>query len=124
MAPQTGSYRVPLVAATTTAVGGVLKVVNPEGVDVIVTRLILDVAEPSAGAASVDAGIDDGGDVSSDNLIDGLSVATAGAYDNTENGGTNGKGVVLWPAGQYLVITATATTAGLEGYAHVQYVRR
>lgn len=124
MAAGTGSYRVPLTAATTTAVGGVLKVQNPENADVIITRLVLDVQKPSSGAASVDAGIDDDGDVSSDNLIDGQSVAAAGVFDNIGNGGTNGKAIVAWPKGHHLVITASADASGLEGYAHVQYVRR
>lgn len=121
----TGSYRVPLTAATTTAVGGVLKVQNPENADVIITRLVLDVQKPSSGAATVDAGIDDDGDTSSDNLIDGLDVnAAAGVFDNLGSGGTNGLTTVLWPAGHHLVITASADATGLEGDAHVQYVRR
>lgn len=124
MSAQTGSYKTALTAATSNAVGGVLKLQNPEGVDLIVTRLVLDVTTESTGAATVDAGVDDGGDVSSDTLIDGLDVnAAAGVFDNVENGGTNGKAAVKWPAGQYLVITASATVAGLVGSAHIQYVR-
>ena len=123
MSAQTGSYKAALTAVTTTAVGGALKVVNPEGVDLIITRLILDVTTASSGAATVDAGVDDGGDVNSDTLIDGRSAATAGVFDDTEDGGTNGKGAVRWPTGHFLVITASATLAGLVGSAHVQYVR-
>jgi hypothetical protein len=120
---QNGALKAALVAATTTAVGGVLKLVNPEGVDLIITRLILDITTASTGAATVDAGVDDGGDVSSDTLIDGKSVATAGVFDNTEDGGTNGKGAVKWKAGEYLVISASATTAGMVGSAYVEYIR-
>lgn len=123
MTPQIGALKVPLVAATTTAVGGVLKLVNPEGVDLLITRFILDITTASTGAATVDAGVDDGGDVSSDTLIDGKSVATAGVFDNTEDGGTNGKGVVKWKAGEYLVCSASATTAGMVGNAYIEYVR-
>lgn len=124
MSAQTGSLKVPLTAATSDAVGGVLKLENPEGVDLIVTRLVLDVTTKSTGAATVDAGIDDDGATSSDNLIDGLDVNTAaGVFDNVTNGGTNGKAAVKWPAGHYLVISASATVAGLVGNAHVQYVR-
>ena len=125
MSAQTGSLKVPLTAATSNAVGGVLKLQNPEGVDLIVTRLVLDITTKSTGAATVDAGIDDDGDTSSDNLIDGLDVnAAAGVFDNLGSGGTNGLTTVLWPAGHHLVITASADASGLEGYAHVQYVRR
>lgn len=123
MTPQNGALKAALTAATTTAVGGVLKLVNPEGVDLLITRLMLDITTASTGAATVDAGVDDGGDVSSDNLIDGKSVATAGIFDNTEDGGTNGKGVVKWKAGEYLVCSASATTAGMVGNAYIEYCR-
>ena len=121
MAIQNGSYKVALTAATTTAVGGVLSVVNPTGVDVMITRLLLNVTTQSTGAASVDIGVDDDGATNSDTLIDGLSVATAGLYDNIENQGTNGKSAVRWPAGYYLVGTASATTAGMVGYAYIEW---
>lgn len=124
MAEQTGSYRAALTAATDTTVGGVLKVENPEGADLIVTDLILDVSTEATGAASVDAGIDDAGDANSDNLIDGLDVGSAaGVFSNNTDAGTNG-GIAVWPEGEYLVITASADATGLVGYAHVQYVRR
>lgn len=123
MAAQTGSLKVPLTAVTGTAVGGALKLINPEGVDLIITRFVLDVTTKSTGAATVDAGVDDDGDTTSDNLIDGLSVATAGVYDNIGSAGSNGKGVVRWPAGGFIVVTASATLAGLVGSAHVQFVR-
>lgn len=124
MSAQTGSYKAALTAATTTAVGGVLKVLNPEGVDLIVTRLILDITTQATGTPTVDGGIDDGGDVSSDNLLDGLAIGTAaGTFDNVEGGGTNGQATVKWPAGHFLVITASASAAGLVGNAHIQYIR-
>lgn len=124
MSEQKGAYKATLTAATTTAVGGVLKVQNPEGADLIIKRLILDITTKSTGAATVDAGVDDGGDVSSDNLIDGLDVnAAAGVFDNVKNGGTNGKAAVKWPTDEYVVITASATVAGLVGSAYIEYVR-
>lgn len=124
MAAQRGAYKVALTAATTNAVGGVLKLKNPEGVDLFITRLVLDITTKSTGAATVDGGVDDGGDVSSDNLIDGLDVnAAAGVFDNIENGGTSGKVTVKWPAGHYVVISASATVAGLVGNAYIQWYR-
>lgn len=123
MSAQSGAYKVALTAVTGTAVGGALKLQNPEGADLIITRFILDIITASTGAATVDAGVDDGGDVNSDTLIDGQSVATAGVFDNIENQGTNGKSAVDWPAGQYLVVTASATLAGLVGNAYIEYIR-
>jgi hypothetical protein len=123
MALHQGSYKAALTAVTGTAVGGALKVLNPEGADLIVTDLILDITTAATGAANVDAGIDDGGDVSSDNLIDGLDVGTAaGVFDNVTDAGTNG-GKAKWNSGEYLVITASATLAGLVGNAYIQWIR-
>ncbi len=124
MLQQTGAYKLALTAATTAAVGGVLKARNDFGADVIITRFVLDVATASAGAATLDIGVDDGGDVSSDSLIDGQSVAAAGVFDNVKNGGVNGKAAVLWPKGEYIVATASATTAGLVGNAHIEFIYR
>jgi hypothetical protein len=124
MSEQKGALKVALTAATTTAVGGVLKLVNPEGADVIVKRFTLDVTTASTGAATVDAGIDTDGTTSSDTLLDGLDVnAAAGVFDNIDDQGTNGQATVKWPAGEYLVITASATVAGLVGNAYIEYDR-
>lgn len=123
MSEQVGAYKAALTAATDTTVGGVLKLLNPEGADLIITDFILDITTKSTGAATIDAGVDDGGDVSSDTLIDGLDVnAAAGVFSNTVDGGTNG-GVAKWPAGQYIVATASASVAGLVGNAYIKYIR-
>lgn len=123
MSEQKGAYKAALTAVTGTAVGGALKLLNPEGADLFITRLILDITTGSTGAATVDAGVDDDGATNSDTLIDGKSVQTAGVFDNIEDQGTNGKSTVKWPAGYYLVITASATLAGLVGNAYIEYVR-
>lgn len=124
MAAQRGAYKTALTAATTNAVGGVLKVPNPEGVELFVTRLVLNITTKSTGAATVDAGIDDDGTTSADNLIDGLNVnAAAGVFDNIENGGTSGLATVKWPASGVLVISASATVAGMVGSAYIEWFR-
>jgi len=121
---QYGAYKAALTAVTGTAVGGALKLQNPEGVDLIITRLILDITTKSTGAATVDAGIDDDGAQSSDTLMDAVDVGTAaGVFDSLSGAGTNDKTVVKWPAGHYLVITASATLAGLVGNAYIQWIR-
>ena len=123
MSAQNGAYKVALTAVTGTTAGGCLSLANPDGVDLIITKLVLDITTQSTGAAAVDAGIAANGTTSSDNLIDGLSVATAGVFDNTVSGGTNGLGAKKWGATEFLTITASATLAGLVGNAYVEYVR-
>ncbi len=119
-----GSYKTALTAVTTTAAGGVLSLENPEGADLIITDLVLDITTKATGAATVDAGMAGAAVATSDNLIDGGDVgAAAVVLSNGSEGGTNGKGAVKWPSGEYLTITASATLAGLVGNAYVRWIR-
>lgn len=118
-----GAFHADLTAATVTTAGAVLALANPEGRDLYVTRLILSIPDPSDGAATVDAGIAANGTTSSDNLIDGKSMATAGVFDNIKDAGSNGKAGQKWASDAYLTITASATLAGMTGAeAIIQYV--
>lgn len=123
MPEQKGAYVVDLADAD--AVGGVLKLANPEGADLIITRLILNVTTASTAACTVDAGVAANGTTNADNLLDGLDVNTAaGVFDNIENQGTNGKSAVKWGSSQYLNISkASGAAAGLVGKAYIQWVR-
>lgn len=123
MPEQNGTYKVALAALDTA--GGVLSLANPEGVALIVKRIILDVTTKSTGACTVDAGIAANGTTSADNLLDGLDVGTAaGVFDNIENQGTNGVGAKKWGTTEYLTISkATGAAAGLVGNAYIEYVR-
>lgn len=118
---QNGAFKIALAALD--AAGGVVSQANPEGVDIYITRLVIEVEEASDAAATLDAGVAADGTTLSDILIDGLDVnAAAGVFDNIKNGGTNGKAGQKWGASQYLTISkATGAAAGLVGYAYVQY---
>ena len=122
MSEQRGAYCAALAAVDTA--GGVLSVANPEGCDIIVTRLVLHVKTAATAACTVDAGIGAGATTKYDNLIDGLDVnAAAGAFDNVEDKGVNGKARQKWGAGEYLTISmATGAAADLAGYAYVEYI--
>lgn len=125
MSAQKGAYKTALTAATDDTAGGVLSLANPEGADLIIPSggFVLDITTKSTGAATVDAGIADDGETSSDTLIDGLDVnAAAGVFDNADDAGSNG-GPVKWGADEYLTITASATVAGLVGSAYISYIR-
>lgn len=104
-----------LTADTDTAVGGVLKLKNDFGIDLIVTDVFIDIKTVAGAAATIDMGVDDGGDESSDNLIDGLAMGTAtGVFCNRVNAGTNG-GCAVWKKDEYIVATASGTLEGLVG---------
>lgn len=124
MAEGKGAYRTALTAGTTTTGGDVLSLANPEGVDLLITRFILNITTDATGAANIDAGVASDGTTSSDNLLDGAAVA-AGTFDNADadDQGTNGKGVQAWDDDEYITVTPDATCAGLVGYAYIEYVR-
>lgn len=116
--------KVPLVAATGTTAGGVLNWLNPEATAIIVTRFVVDITGVKAGE-TVDFGVSAATPASSDTLIDGLSTATAGVFDNIENAGTNGKAIGKVAAAARITGTASATLAGgdpFAGFAYIHYV--
>lgn len=114
-----------LTAATDTTVGGVIKLKNTFGVDLIITDMFVDVTTASTAAATLDIGVDDGGDVSNDTLFDGLDVNTAvGFFNTSKHAGTNGKHAVVWKKGEYVVATASATVAGLKGKYTIKAIAR
>lgn len=85
----------------------------------VVHRIELDILTPSTGACTVDVGVAAAA-TSNDSLIDGLSIATAGLYDNLKNPGTNGKASQKLTSSQYVTGTvASGTVTGLVGKAYV-----
>ncbi|RLD07706.1 MAG: hypothetical protein DRI32_00445 [Chloroflexi bacterium] len=123
MSEQVGAYKVAL--ADLDAGGGVLSLLNPEGADLIITKIVLDVTTPSTGACTVDAGVGAAATTVYDNLIDGLDVnAAVGVFDNIDDQGTNGQSVLRWESGKYLTIsTKTGAAADLVGNAYIGYMR-
>lgn len=120
MGAQNGALKVALAALDTA--GGILSLANPEGCDLIVTKLALNVTTIATAACTVDVGIAANGSTSADNLIDGQDVHSAtGAFANL---GTNGKRAMLWKSAEFLNISmATGAAAGLKGAAYIEYIR-
>lgn len=116
--------RVPLVAVTTTAAGGVLTWQNPFTHALRIIRLGIDRTTKSTGAGSADFGVATTV-ATNDTLLDGLDMAAAEAFaDNIMNPGTNGLAAVSLAAGSYVTGTASATLAGLVGFAYIDFIHR
>lgn len=115
--------KVALVEATGTTAGGVLNWVNPEGADIIITRLVVRLTGVKAGQ-TVDFGTSASTAATSDNLIDGVSTATAGIFDNFKDAGTNGKAIQQIASGERITGTASAALTGgtFAGFAYIHYV--
>lgn len=119
--PTAGStivHTIDLTAATVTTGGAVASLANPLGVDLIITRALVNVTTKATGVATIDVGVGATATTSNDGLLDGLDVGTAaGLFDNLNatNAGTNGKSSKTWSASQFVTATASATLAGLVG---------
>ena len=103
----TRTYKGAFTTTPTSGDAGAFSIVNPAGLTILVKELILDIVTPAAGC-TIDCGVAATA-VTADDLIDGLSIATAGAFSNLTDPGTNG-GIVVATATEY--ITGTITGAG------------
>ncbi len=104
--------------------GGVFAWRAPVGTDAIVGRVDIDVNAPADDPCAVDIGTTDvSASTASDNLIDGVSVAAAGVFDNQTDKGANGASRRRVDAGEWVTASvASGASAGLEGFAYIHYV--
>ena len=105
--------------------GGIFAWANDEGADIIVQRVILDVTTKASAACTIDVGTTaTNATTSSDNLIDGVDVNTAiGVFDNITDKGNNGKSKQKLANGKWVTgSVASGASAGLVGYAYIEYV--
>lgn len=123
MPAQTGMLQYPLTA--TAGAAAALSVLNPEGVDVIIDDLELDVTTHATAACTLAVGVA-ATSVSANNLMDAVDVGTAtGLFDLTTNHGTAGRTKQIWPATGFLTVSqGTGAIAGLVANLNVHYRRR
>ena len=70
---------------------------NPEGVDCIVTNVIVDITTAGGTASSVlDVDVVDGATDTGDKIIDGLDLNATGVADRHDNAGSNGGEPKKW----------------------------
>lgn len=116
--------RVALAAADTG--GGIFAWANPETSSILIHRVILDVTTNTSGACTADVGTTaSSATTSSDNLIDGISLASSAKVvdnlDDTDNG-ANGKTKQKLATGKWVTASvASGASAGLVGYAYIHY---
>lgn len=97
---------------------------NPFGYSVMILGAFLQITTESTGASTVDIGVAADAVTSSDLLIDGLSMATAGLFTNAEDAGTNGEVSQLWTSSTFLNVTeASGAAEGMVGTLKVLCVR-
>jgi hypothetical protein len=112
--------KIPLTANDGAA--GIFAWTNTEPVAVLVRRVLVDVTAASSAACSISIG-QAATPVLSANLIDTLSVAAAGSFDNITDKGTSGKTRQRVAPGQVVTgSTASGASAGLAGNVYLDYV--
>lgn len=105
--------------------GAMLKLLNPEGADLIITNFIVRSTVVSTGAATIDAGVHATG-LTNDELIDGLDINAAVVCESNHDqvtAGTVAEHEVFWGATSYLVVFGSAATTGFVGTYYAEYIR-
>ena len=127
---QSDTIRTPLierVALTASdAAGGVFAWANPWETGITIQRVIISITTAASAACTIDIGTTaTSAATSSDTLLDGLDVnAATGYFDNITDKGTNGKSRQPLAAGKWVTASkASGATAGLVGYAYIEYIR-
>ncbi len=128
LSPASGTAVIPKVVkvALGQAAGnaGVLSWRNPESVGIL-AAVVVDITTVQA-AQTADVGVDGDGTGTSDTLMDGVSLATAGAVSSFADAATNGAAFRKVDAkggtNDYITATASGTPSALVGSAYIIYV--
>lgn len=118
-----GAFTLDLIGQAVPSDGGLGEVANPEGQDVIITKSVLLVQTPSAGAANINVGCGAAG-ADNNGLIAALAInggITGFAY-NGLNPAANARHVV-WGANQVLNATGSAACTAFRGRVYIEYQR-
>ena len=104
--------------------GGLFAWQNPEGAQIHINEVLLYVTTQSTGSCSVEIGTTaTNATTASNNLIDTLSVATTGLYDNYTDKGSNGKTRQTLASGKWVTgSTVSGASAGLVAVVYITYV--
>lgn len=125
---QAGKMAIDISGVAATTDGAIGAILNPEGVDVLITRCFLYVTTQSTGAANLSCGVAATSTTATTDIINALAVGGAtGKYYNGQAQQVTAKTEVsapaVWAAGKYINFTGSASTAGLVGTLFVEYLR-
>lgn len=125
MSTSTGDNRAPVyvvrqrVTGTAASTGVFAAIQNPHNRRLIITNRYFVADTQSTGASTLDIGVAANATTSADNLIDGVSAATAGVL---QAAGTNGASGRVWEATQFVTVAeASGDVAGLVGILVIEY---
>jgi hypothetical protein len=121
-----GFLTIDLTGAASTANGGLGEFLNPEGVDLLITRSYIYFATGSTGAANLDVGVADTG-VKGTDILSTFAVLqdTVGgkAFNCQAVPANETEEAVIWEDDEYITFTGSATTVGMAAKLFLEYVR-
>ena len=123
--PQRGAFSVTITGGTTTANGGLAAIPNPEGVDLVISDAALYVKSNSTGSANLTMGTANSGTVAADSMLPttAMEAAAGKVFGLTYHGTALATERTKWGSAQYINVTGSASTAGLEAILFVKYFR-
>lgn len=105
--------------------GGVFAWANPHENNIAIINCVVHVSTVATGACTLDIGTTAvSATTSSNNLLTALDVnAATGVFDNNTDKGASGKTRQLLAPGKWVTASkASGATAGLVGYAYIEYI--
>jgi hypothetical protein len=122
-----GFLKLTITGAASTDNGGLGSLLNPEGVDLLITRTYAYFRTGSTGAANLDVGIGATKGTKGTNILstfDGIEGTVGGkAFYCQAVPVTETEEAVIWKAGEYLTVTGSAPTVGLDADLYIEYIR-
>lgn len=98
-----------------------ISIANPFGRTVLIGHCRIYITTVG-GAVTADIGVAANGTTTSDIIIDGISLNTAGVFDNilAATAGTNGRPAQTWTSTQFITGTPSGTPTGLVGFFYAK----
>ena len=126
--PGKGWLAIDFVGVAAATGGAIASVLNPEGIDLIVTHAVLYIATNSTGAANLTVGIGASATTDYNDMVTATAMAAAAGkvYTADARAATIATEVTapgVWLAAEYVNITGSASTAGLTGTLYIEYLR-
>jgi len=126
-AMQSGYMKITIAGVAATTNGGIASVPNPEGCELGITRAWIRGRTGSTDAANLSVGVGAllGADTSICSTMDcieatlntDLTFLPAAQVAETDNPAT------IWAAAEYLLVTGSASTVGLDADLYIEYMR-
>ena len=122
-----GCLTIHITGAASAAAAGLGSIANPEGRTLLILRTTIYFVTKSTGAANLSVGVTTAAATATD-IINALAVGgvtNATVYNGHAMQNTSVTEITtpaVWHSTDYITLTGSATTVGLEAYLYVEYI--